>query len=273
MFLLFDIGGTHIRACLSDGEKILRKEVQNTPQTFDETVSLFSQLKNELEVEEPIEQVVCGIAGVLHKEKHQLFMSPNLLEWRDKPLKKTLQDIFESNVVLENDAALAGLGEAVYGAATDENIVMYYTIGTGVGGVRIVNKKIDSKVFGFEPGRQIVNITNAFEKTGNKIEDFVGGNAITKATGKKPSDITDHNFWKNVEKNLAVGIYNSILHWSPDIVILGGGLIHTNLLAPDRIAQYVSELNTMYPEIPPFKKSKLQDESGLYGALAHAKAM
>lgn len=266
--LLLDIGGTHIRAALSDGNTLLRKEVIDTPKVFENAIFALSKLKDTLEINTSLTHTLCGIAGVLEKEKNQLFVSPNLADWEHQPLKSNLQDIFKSNVVLENDAALAGLGEAVYGAGKNATIVMYYTIGTGVGGARIVNKKIDSKVYGFEPGRQIVDIQ---DKTNNKLEDFVGGRSITKTTGQSPSDIIDKRFWGNVEKTLAVGLYNSILHWSPEVVILGGGLINQALLSVDRIAQNVSEINTMYPEIPVFIKSKLQDESGLYGALSYVR--
>src|SRR4030066_415253 len=48
--------------------------------------------------------------------------------------------------------------EKVKGAGKGFNIVAFLTIGTGVGGARIVGGKPDANVFGFEPGHQIIDL-------------------------------------------------------------------------------------------------------------------
>jgi predicted NBD/HSP70 family sugar kinase len=268
MHLIFDIGGTHIRGAISDGRTLLRKKIVDTPQSFEEGLPVIASLKEELEEDDQIDTTLCGIAGVLQQDKQSLFVSPNLRDWVGKPLKKELEDICLMPVSIENDAALAGLGEATYGSGKDSNIVMYYTIGTGIGGVRIVNQKIDAHTFGFEPGQQIISIEQ--HKT---LEEFTSGGSIEKTQGVDPSDIHDEEFWEQITKDLSIGIYNSLLHWSPDLIVLGGGLINQNVISIAIIKQELILLNTMYPNTPEIKKSQFGDESGLMGGIIYANSI
>lgn len=261
MYLIFDIGGTHIRAAISDGSSILKKQIVDTPQNYDEALKLLSVLYSDLVKDIHIEKALCGIAGVLQSNKESLFSSPNLPDWVGKPLKKDLERLFSQNVYFENDAALAGLGEAVFGAGKQYSIVMYYTIGTGIGGVRIVDKKIDAHVWNFEPGHQII-------ASGKTVEQLASGGAIEKLYKKEPSEIHDQSVWNELEKDLAIGLFNSLLHWTPHVIVLGGGLINQNVISIQDIERHVSKLSTTYPRLPEFKKSQYGDESGLYGAIA-----
>jgi predicted NBD/HSP70 family sugar kinase len=264
MHLIFDIGGTHIRGAISDGRTLVQKKIVDTPQSFLEGMSLISSLKKELEENNQIDTTLCGIAGVLQSNKQSLFVSPNLPDWVGKPLSQELETICSMPVSIENDAALAGLGEAEYGAGKGSNIIMYYTIGTGIGGVRIVNKRIDSHVFGFEPGQQIVS-----KDTLQTLESFTSGGSIEKKQGLSPTEIHNKEFWKDITKDLSIGIYNSMLHWSPEIIVLGGGLINQNVISIHQAEHELSLLNKMYPTIPAIKKSQFGDESGLYGGMAY----
>lgn len=270
MYFLLDIGGTHLRASISDGEKLLRKKVVDTPSHFDNAVHAISMLRDELCEGESIEKTVCGVAGLLEKNKESLYFSPNLLDWNGKPLKESLSNIFKTDVFLENDAALAGLGEATYGAGKDYPIVAYYTIGTGIGGARIVNGKVDNASYGFEPGHQIIAYDEKKEDQ-ESLEFFGSGSGITKRTGKNPDEIDDPQFWDSVSRFVAVGVFNTILHWSPDVFIFGGGIINGSILSVQTIQKHLLTMPKQYPDLPEIKKSQLGDESGLFGALALAK--
>lgn len=268
MHLIFDIGGTHIRGAISDGKRIIHKKILDTPQSFDEGMSIIHSLKKELQIDSSIDTSICGIAGVLQSDKRSLFVSPNLPDWVGKPLKKELERICLMAVPIENDAALAGLGEATYGSGKDFRIVMYYTIGTGIGGVRIVHQKIDAHVFGFEPGQQIIA-----KDTNSSLESFASGGSIEKTYMTKPTEIHDKEFWKDVTRVMSIGIYNSMLHWSPDVIVLGGGLINEEVIHVEDVSFELMKLNTMYPIIPPVKKSIYGDESGLMGGIIYANSI
>ena len=88
--------------------------------------------------------------------------------------------------------------------------------------MRFVNGEIDKNRFGFEPGHQIIDIENNNPKS---LEDLVSGTALEKRTGQKPYEVTDPKIWDELAHQLSYGLYNTILHWSPDAVVLGGPMM------------------------------------------------
>src|SRR5690606_14657137 len=109
-----------------------------TPSDFSQGMRFFQESVQQLSQGESIRAIAGGIAGPLDKAKTMLLNSPNISGWIEKPLKETLEDYFSVPVFIENDAALAGLGEAQVGEASGKSIIAYITVSTGVGGVRIV---------------------------------------------------------------------------------------------------------------------------------------
>src|SRR5260221_5604617 len=156
MILVFDIGGSKMRFALSDDKKTLSNiQIVETGNDFAESIQRIKQI--EQDYNKKIDMVVGGIAGPLDLKKETLLRGPNLKDWAMQPIKQLFSDIFHCPVFLENDAAIAGLGEAHFGAGKLSTILAYVTIGTGVGGARIINKNIDTNIIGFEPGHQIIN--------------------------------------------------------------------------------------------------------------------
>jgi predicted NBD/HSP70 family sugar kinase len=276
MFLLFDIGGTKIRLAISrDKESFIAFEVFDTPKKFDEAVDL---IKNYLETQNiGIQGAVGGIAGVLDKERARLVFSPNLSDWVGKELKSTLSQITGGgDLVIENDAALSALGEATYGAGKAFDIVAYITIGTGVGGARIVTKKIDRGRYNFEPGHQIIEVNSATssEVQGSDIEDeikdlesLISGASIEKSYERELKDINDERVWDKIYRYLAVGLVNTCVFWSPDIVILGGGVVGSEKFEMKKLEEYFKSIMKAYPDPPLLIKGSLGEHAGLYGAL------
>ncbi len=273
MYFLFDIGGTNMRGAVSDGETMLRKKTIATPDTFIDGMAQLAALALDLAEDSEITGCAGGIPGVLNKDKKSLFIAPHLSDWVGKPIAQTLSETLDIPVGLENDATMAALGEATYGAGKNHSIVMYYTIGTGIGGTRIVNGMIDKQVFGFEPGHQVVDIDATVKPKMHALESLASGSGIYEYMGKSPTEIKDREFWENIEKYLAVGIFNSILHWSPEIVVLGGGIINEEVLSVENIRKLVHEKLVFYPEKPEFAQAQLGEESAFWGAIAYLKGM
>lgn len=273
MNLVFDIGGTNIRLAKSnDGASIDSFEVMPTPQDFEKAVELISNYYKKIG-NEAFDKCVCGLPGVLSQGKDSLLSAPNLFPWVNKPIKEELTKILGKEVILENDAALAALGEAVSGAGRENKIVAYLTIGTGVGGARVVDGNLDERAFGFEPGHQIIDLGGSVysENTAKKyveLENAVSGTALRKNFGKEPAEISDLTIWREWERLLSVGLANLIVHWSPNIVILGGGVMQVNLISLDRIKLYLSDILKVTPDIPQIKKGELGDKAGIMGGLA-----
>ena len=276
MFLIFDIGGTRMRLAISsEGKNISKKEIVDTPKNFEEGMTKFKEVLAKLTGGESIEKSVGGIRR-LNPTKDKLLKDFRLPDWSDKPLKQQLSEITKSTVFLENDTALAGLGEATFGAGKDFNIVTYLTISTGVGGARIVNKKIDENKFGFEPGHQIVDFDwsakpelkklNEIEGFG-QLEAYISGASFEKIYNKKPKEVLDEEVWDESARILAYGLVNVIVHWSPEVVILGGGMMGNPGISIDKVKMYLKDTLKIFPDLPEIKKAELEDAGGLYGAL------
>lgn len=269
MFLLFDVGGTKIRLAVSqDGKTVGESKIVLTSKDFEDGMKTFKEIGLSLLRGEKVVAVVGGMKGVLDKDKAIPHNTADLPGWENKPLKKTLEKIFNTSVYIENDAALAGLGEAVFGAGKGKRIVAYLTISTGVGGVRICDGRIDTNSLGFEPGHQVIDM-NSKLLCGcggyGHLEAYIGGASIERQYKKKGERIKDPQFWNNIARLLAYGLTNTIVHWSPHVVVLGGSLMQS--IPIEKVRFYLKEILTIFPTHPPIKVATLGDVGALYGAL------
>lgn len=268
MFILFDIGGTKTRLGVSeDLRKILDVKIVATPPKFEEGVRTFIETAKGLAGKNEVRAIAGGIAGPFDERKRSLVGSPNLKEWIGKPFLPEVKKVFNVPIFIENDTAMAGLGEAVFGAGRGYGIIAYLTISTGVGGARIVNKKIDEKTIGFEPGHQIIDADKTLcpECDGLYLGQHISGRAIFKRIGKKPEEIDDPEFWRRIAMFLAYGLNNTIVHWSPEAVILGGSLM--NKIDIERVRENLRAILKIFPEMPDLKKAELGDKGGLWGSM------
>ena len=201
---------------------------------------------------------------------------PNLQGWGGKQITHALEDAFGCTIFVENDTAIVGLGEAVAGSGKGYPICVYMTVSTGVGGVRIVNGQIDTSALGFEPGHQIIDAgrglqANTVGGDGLDLEGIISGTAVTKRYGKKPFEITDEAFWDEMARLLAYGLNNTIVHWSPDIVVIGGSMMKKVGIPVERVRAHLKGILHIYPELPLIEHSALGDIGGLHGALHYVK--
>ncbi len=265
MYILFDIGGTTTRFSSSvDGTSITDTKIEPTPQSLDDAILLYQKMVIDLAKGEKIEGMAGGLPGPLNPEKNMLVNAPHLHNWINKPLQDRFKRIADCPVFFENDTAMASLGEAVRGAGNGYRIVAYLAAGTGVGGARVVNQQIDANSIGFEPGHMIV-------AAGRTLESLISGTSIQQSLHKKASEIDDENFWLQFESQLILGLNNITTLWSPDIIILGGGVILSGQVNVDRVMMNLYKTLTIYPKLPRVVKAALGDHSAVEGALVYLK--
>lgn len=273
MRVVFDIGGTKTRLAAShDGESFDDPVIIDTPKHFEEAVERFREITHSFAKGESIEALAGGIRGALNRDRTTLLSEIYLTDWVGRPIKETLESACAAPVYLENDTALVGLGEAVVGAGSGHTIVAYVTVSTGVGGVRIVQKKLDEVALGFEPGKQIIDADKTLcpDCAGNTLEHYVSGMHVEARFGTPPYEITDEKVWHQLSEFFAIGLLNTIVHWSPDIVVLGGSMVLGDpALFLDDIRQYIAKQLTVFPEVPRITKATLGDTGGLHGGLAY----
>lgn len=277
MYLLFDIGGTNMRLAVSrEGKEVESVKTISSPQDFKEAIKKFSEVTRGISGGQKITKAAGGVAGPLDKKKGVMLSAPQLPSWAGKPLKEVLQEALKAPVFLENDVALVGFGEATYGAGKEFSLVAYYIIGSGINGVRIVDGRIDRAALGFELGHQIIDAKSK-QKDGTgmqgTLELYVGGANIEKRYGVKPEEIKEPKAWNEIARWFAIGLSNTIVHWSPEVIVLGGSIMKT--IPMERVKHHLSKLLTVFPkeQHPPIKRARLGDEGGLWGALAYLRQM
>lgn len=267
MYFVFDIGGTNTRVGVSrDGKTIAENATVPTPQNFEKGMTEIIALANKLGGGENFQAAAGGVAGPLDKDHAVPVNAPHLQDWIKKPLKQKLEAALGVSVYLENDSALVGLGEACSGAGKGSKIVAYIGVGTGLGGARIVEGKIDMSASGFEPGHQILGIG----PEALRLEEYVSGSAFERRYGKKAAEITNPEIWEEAELILAYGLHNTIAHWSPNVLVLGGSMIIGNpLISLEKVENHLNQITNIFTALPTIKKAELGAVGGLYGALEH----
>jgi predicted NBD/HSP70 family sugar kinase len=270
-YVLFDIGGTKTRVAISYDLKTFGEKVKfDTPKNFDEGIAAIHEAVRSLTTD-PIEAIGGGIRGPLNHEKTKIISEKTLTDWVEQPLAKALAEPYRAPVFIENDTAIVGLGEAHYGAGRGHDIVVYHTVSTGVGGVRIVGGVIDPSSQGFEPGHQILDIDETIEPDGqpDTLENLVSGTALEFRRGVKPYEIPqDDGVWPRLAKYLAYGLRNTVVYWSPDVIVLGGSMIigDPRIMLEDIERETEAVLKDVVPA-PAIVDAELGDEGGLYGAM------
>ena len=272
-YVLFDIGGTKTRVAVSEDLKSFSKPVKfETPANPKEGIKEIVKAVESL-TDKKIRGVAGGMRGILNHERTELIFDPGdkLPGWIEKPFVKELEKALSTRVRVENDSAVVGLGEAVYGAGKGEEIVVYHTVSTGVGGARIINGKVSPVEYGFEPGHQILDIDQTIlgEGIAPTLENLVSGAAIEERMGVKPYEIPQEDaVWDQLAGYLGMGLRNTILYWSPDVIVLGGSMIvgDPRIFLNDIIQHTEAALDEVVP-CPAIFDAELGDVGGLYGAM------
>jgi predicted NBD/HSP70 family sugar kinase len=263
------VGGTKTRISLSKNLKDIDEIfVFETKEKYEDFLKVIEKFK-----ERKIRQACFGLAGNFDKKKEKLIYAPNLKDYEERNLKKDLERILKCKVILENDAVLAGLGEAHFGAGKNYKIFSYLTFSSGIGGAKIVNYKVDENVFGFEPGHSLFLLNfrvspREVRVSPREVEDLIGGKSLENFSNKRLEEIKDKKFWREITKIYALFLVNVSLFWSTEVIIIGGGI-------SKRLDFKI--LNKDFRGFHPLGwrvkilKSKLKDLSGIYGGLVKLK--
>lgn len=273
MYIAIDVGGSKTRIAKSDDlTAIAAAEDFLTPKKFEQGIERITAVSQKLTAGEPPQAIIIGLPGILDKTAGKIKLAPNLPQWNNKEITAVIAQKIKTAVFLENDSALGGLGEAVLGAGRDKKIVAYLALGTGVGGGRIVNKKIDGAGLGFEPGHQLIVPDGDLWSCGQRgcLEAYVSGTAFAKRYGVNPKECGDLKIWQEYAQWLGRGMINLLVLWSPEIIVLGGSMARSAPLFLPSLQIFI-EQNLKVGEAPPIVQGALDDKAGIYGGLSFLK--
>jgi glucokinase-like ROK family protein len=168
-------------------EIIWRSEIKHTPEDGQEQIqknllALINEAIDHAPVDgRPILGLGVSVPGLVDVEAGTLLFAPNL-GWRNVPMRAWLQDHFDLPIYVDNEANLAALGEAYFGAARDCDNVLYVNITSGVGAGVVLHQEILTGATGVagEVGHMTVDPNGPLCKCGNHgcWETFVSAPAV-----------------------------------------------------------------------------------------------
>lgn len=257
--LVFDIGGTNLRMAVGTDNAVHDVQKIPTPEHPEEAIAaLATYAKEKISDATGASGGIAGFiqGGIVHSSAH-------LPEWKEFHFAEKLSEALHLPVHITNDAEAAAVGEAVYGAGKGYGLVAYIGIGTGIGGSLIVNGVPAPHAQGFEPGHQVLEVSS-----GETFEELVSGSGLLKRFGT-PAKELPRTVYDELTPTLAAGLYNVLLEWSPEVLVLGGSLMNEeNGYRVSDVERALSEMPQVFSTAPTLRHAQLGDENGLYGALA-----
>jgi fructokinase len=189
--------------------------------------------------------------------------------WAGTELVARLSERLGVTVTLDTDVNAAALGEQRWGAAQGLETFCYVTIGTGIGGGAMVEGRLLHGLAHPEFGhmriphdRERDPFPGSCPYHGDCFEGLASGTAL-KARGTEP--------WDLEAEYIALGVVNIVALFSPQVVILGGGVLKAPGLL-DGVRARVPELAAGYFVEPEIVPPALGDYSGVLGALELARS-
>ena len=95
----------------------------------------------------PVLGLGLGVPGLVNVATGNVLFAPNL-DWTDVPLRQALESRFSFPIHVDNEANLAALGEAYFGAAEGARHVLYIHSSVGLGAGVVLDRRILSGVAG-----------------------------------------------------------------------------------------------------------------------------
>ncbi len=316
-----DVGGTKVLGLAVDASGAVLAELQlPTPdflgterpkhQAGEELVWHLAALVTELQAgagsssdtHSPPLRVGVGVPGLVDNAGVLRF-APNLSVGAGLEVGRLLSErLGGAQVVVENDATCATVGEWTHGAAVGVSDAVIVTLGTGIGGGIVVDGRVVRGANGFagEIGHMVVNpagpecpcgrrgcweryasggglgrltreaaragrLAAAVERAGGDPE-AVRGEDVTRAAQAGDSEaraiLTEHGWW------LALGLANLANIFDTAVIVLGGGLISAlgPVLGPvRRTFEEMTEGRQMRPPVK-IVLAELGDRAGAIGA-------
>ncbi|MEO7364659.1 MAG: ROK family protein [Candidatus Saccharimonadales bacterium] len=261
MYLGIDIGGTKtLVAVLSKAGKVVESAKFPTPEKYSNFLLELAHTVHHLEHREFQAAAVAAPGRIDHKRGVVLDLGN--LPWHNEQVQADCEKIVKCPVVLENDAKLAGLGEALL--HPDAQTALYVTVSTGIGTGVVRDGRLDATLSNMEGGHMLL----PFKGKLTKWESFASGKAIYNHFGKKAVDIHDEASWRYVARNLAPGFFQMIAIVQPDLIIIGGSIGSYF----DRYGAYLEEelnkLEVPMVPIPRIVQAQRPEEAVIYGCHA-----
>jgi glucokinase len=150
MYLGIEIGGTKLQLGVGAGDGNLEGlwretvDVKAGPEGIRrQIIQAVPELLAQSKIDRGhLQGIGIGFGGPVDDHTHTIIKSHQIQGWDNVSLEKWLSDLLGMPAVLGNDADVAGLAEALFGAGQGLSPIFYITIGSGIGGGLIINGEI-----------------------------------------------------------------------------------------------------------------------------------
>jgi len=288
VFGAVELGGTKTFVVIAEDKKnIISRHLFPTlsPKDTMENIATFFKNKS-VELKLNIQKLGVGCFGPLDLNKDSALYgsitSTPKKGWEYFNIKRQLENALNVPVKIDTDVNASALGEYNHVYNSNINNFAYITIGTGIGGGFIINRQLVHGLVHPEFGH--IRIPHNKKKDPfpgicpyhqDCLEGLASGPAITERWHQPSNSIPkDHVAWKLEAEYLSHAITNLICTISPELIVLGGGVMHqyqlfglihtkTKMVLNQYIkSKFIQEHIEEYI-IPP----RLHDDSGIMGAL------
>jgi glucokinase len=245
-----------------------------------------------------------GFGGPTDDETQSVVKSHHVAGWHGFPLAAWLSDVIGLSTVICNDADVAGLAEALFGAGKGLSPIFYITVGTGIGGGLIIDGEIyrgvgkgaaevghlrpvyplspsaghDEILEHYAAGWGIARAAEDAARLGSDISGIRRAAADGPITGKSVAEAARlgntmaRGILDDAIEALAEGVCSVIKLLCPRRIIIGGGvsLIGEELFRPLR--EYVAQRGmAAFAGLTEIVPAALGEEVVVHGALALAR--
>ena len=303
-----DLGGTFIKGgIVDDMGNILVQDKTPTESEFGadrvamNIANLTKSLLQKLGLQAgDAEGLGMGVPGMIDGKAGNVIYSNNL-KWKDFKIGESVSKLTGLQVKIANDANVAALGEAKFGAAKGMEDMVMLTLGTGVGGGVVAEGKLieGNKSAGAELGHMVIVAGGEQCTCGRKgcLEAYASATALIRDTKRAMEAHKDSKMWeigstdkvtgktafdyKEVDpyakavvdgyiSHLAFGITNLANIFRPQTVLLGGGVCAQGKALTEPL-QTLLDRDIFAGELGPrveIRTAELENSAGILGAVA-----
>src|SRR5215813_3570661 len=144
MILAIDIGGTKFSLAAFDGDAMVRRESHLTDAAggrdwmLDQLGRIIAAWRRDF----TFERCGIGFGGPVDFAAQRVVLSTHVGGWRDFDLCGFIRDVSGAPAIMDNDANVGAIGEALFGAGQGFSPLFYMTLSTGIGGGIVENGQV-----------------------------------------------------------------------------------------------------------------------------------
>jgi glucokinase len=311
LFASVDLGGTTVGCALADSEGKVAAEGDTPTEGYrgpEGVIQRIAKGVGDLASQTGTRPSAVGVVvpGLVDVKSGVTKFLPNMPgKWQEVPVRQMLEPLVGCPVFLLNDARAAALGELTFGHGRSVRSMIFFTLGTGIGGGIVIDGRLRLGPLGAagEIGHMTIIPDGPRCGCGSRgcLETLFSGPALCgegvrllrsgqapklyerlggdlgkispkeMAAAAEDGDAAVRAVIVQHAEYLGIGVANLVMTLDPDMVVLGGGVALMGALLFDTVRATVKQRVLMVPtERLRIEPSLVGDRAGMLGGIALA---